>query len=111
MTVLDILAKTKKPICASVLVNKLKVNKTTIYRQIKKYIKANLILEVEFGDGKKRYELKGLKHHHHLMCRHCNKIENISLDEKVLLSEVAKRSNFRVEKHNLEFFGLCKNCK
>lgn len=110
MTVLDILKKSKKPVDAAVLVNKLGVNKTTVYRQIEKFVKEGLILEVEFGDGKKRYELGSLDHHHHLICKKCKKIEDIALDEDIVLKEVVKKTNFKVESHSLEFFGLCIDC-
>lgn len=110
MTVLDILSKSKKPIDASILIDKLGVNKTTVYRQIEKFVKDGSILEVEFGDGKKRYELSNLEHHHHLICKKCKMIEDITLDENVILKEVGKKSKFKVEHHSLEFFGVCANC-
>lgn len=110
MTVLDILSKSKKPIDVSILVEKLCVNKTTVYRQIEKFIKGGLVVEVEFGDGKKRYELASLDHHHHLICKKCKKIEDITFNERVILREVSKKSNFKVENHSLEFFGICVNC-
>jgi Fe2+ or Zn2+ uptake regulation protein len=110
MTVLDILSKSKSPIDVSILVNELGVNKTTVYRQIEKFIEAGTIIEVEFGDGKKRYEVASLDHHHHLICKKCKKIDDISFDEKVILSEVYKKRKFKVESHNLEFFGICVNC-
>lgn len=109
--VLSILEKTKLPIDAKLLVSKLKVNKTTVYRQIERLISSGKVVEVELGDGKKRYELKDLKHHHHLVCKNCGKLEDIELNEENLLKEVSKRTKFRVDSHNLEFFGKCIDCK
>ena len=112
MNVLDALSKSKSPVDASMLVEKLKVNKTTVYRQIEKLLQQNLIIEVEFGDGKKRYELKNENHHHHhLICNKCGKLEDIKLNEDIILSEISKKTNFKIESHSLEFFGLCVNCK
>lgn len=110
MNVKDVLFKSISPVDAATLVDKLKVNKTTVYRQIEKLIISDEIIEVQFGDGKKRYEIKGLNHHHHLICNKCGKLEDISLDENVILKEVAKKSKFNVQRHNLEFFGLCMDC-
>ncbi len=111
MTILDIISKSSKPVDASILIDKLGVNKTTVYRQIDKYIGDGQIIEVEFGDGKKRYELGNLDHHHHLVCKKCKKVEDIFLDENVILNEVVKKTKFKIESHNLEFFGFCINCK
>lgn len=110
MTILDILDKTTKPVDASTLVKKMHVNKTTVYRQIQKFISNGKILEVELGDGKKRYEKSDLKHHHHLICKNCGKFEDVEIDEKMLLKEVSKKSKFKVLSHTLEFFGMCSNC-
>lgn len=109
--IVKILNRTKKPVDVSVLVSKIGVNKTTVYRQIEKLLSQSIIIEVELGDGKKRYELMSLDHHHHLLCKICGKLEDIKLNEKQLLNEVAKKSNFKVDSHNLEFFGRCINCK
>jgi Fe2+ or Zn2+ uptake regulation protein len=111
MNVFDLISGSKLPVDANSLIEKLKVNKTTVYRQIDKLINENKITEVELGDGKKRYELKSLDHHHHLVCKKCGKLEDIELNENDLLKEVAKRTNFVVDSHSLEFFGHCYNCK
>lgn len=110
MNVFKLISNSKLPVDASYLIKKLKVNKTTVYRQIEKLLSENVIIEVELGDGKKRYELKNLDHHHHLVCKKCGNLEDIKLDEKLILSEVAMKSNFKVENHSFEFFGICVNC-
>lgn len=111
MNVFDLLSKSNSPIDVSTLVKKLKVNKTTVYRQIEKLVSSDILIEVELGDGKKRYELKSLEHHHHLVCKKCGKLEDIRLNEDFILKEVSNKTKFKIETHNLEFFGLCNNCK
>jgi Fur family ferric uptake transcriptional regulator len=110
MSVLNLLKNLKTPVDVPTLVEKLGVNKTTVYRQIEKLLESGQILEIELGDGKKRYEIKDDKHHHHLVCRNCGSLEDIHLSEDVLLAEVNNQSKFKVEHHSLEFFGLCVNC-
>jgi Fe2+ or Zn2+ uptake regulation protein len=111
MNVLEILKKTKFPVDVNCLISELKVNKTTVYRQIEKLLINGQILEVELGDGKKRYEINTESHHHHLVCKNCGKLEDIILNENVILNEVSKKTKFKIEKHSLEFFGLCEDCK
>lgn len=110
MNVFDLVSSTKVPVDANFLIEKLKVNKTTVYRQIDKLLQENKIIEVELGDGKKRFELKDLIHHHHLVCKKCGSLEDIELDEKIIMRNITKRTNFKVESHSLEFFGTCVNC-
>lgn len=110
MNVLDLISGANLPVDANYLIEKLKVNKTTVYRQIDKLLLENKILEVELGDGKKRYELKDLKHHHHLVCKKCGTIDDIEIDEKMILGSLSKKTSFKIESHSLEFFGTCVNC-
>lgn len=108
--IIKILSTALKPIDVETLIEKLKVNKTTIYRQIDKLLLRNLIVDVEFGDGKKRYELKSLGHHHHLICKKCGKLEDVTIDEESILKQIKVKSGFKIESHSLEFFGFCNNC-
>lgn len=94
------------PLSALDLIRKIKVNKTTIYRSLEKLMTNGVILEIDFSDGKKRYELAESKHHHHLICISCSTVKDVSLDEKFNVPK-----SFKVVKHNLEFFGYCKNCQ
>lgn len=108
--IVNILSRVDKPVDAGLLIKKIGVNKTTVYRQIEKLLQNNIILEVEFGDGKKRYELKSLGHHHHIVCKKCGDLEDIELNEELLLKAVSNKTSFKIESHNLEFFGVCRKC-
>lgn len=90
----------------------LRVNKTTIYRQLDFLVEQGLIQELDFGEGKKRYELKK-EHHHHLICTGCHKVQCIEIKEnfKGQEDEIDKKENFKITSHMLEFFGICNNCQ
>lgn len=105
--ILDILKNAQHPLSASDFVDKVKVNKTTIYREFDFLIEKGLVEEVDFGDRKKRYELKGSSdHHHHLVCLDCKDVSNVTIEENFQIPK-----DFKVVKHSLEFFGLCANCQ
>jgi len=89
-----------------------KVNKTTVYRELAHLKKNKFISEIEFGDGKKRYELDSGKHHHHLVCTACNKIDEIYADNDIGLIEkqIVQQKRFKIQSHSLEFFGVCESC-
>ncbi|SRR5258708_396102 len=106
----SLLEKSDLPISVPEILTQLHANKTTIYRQLDSFIKDGLVSEVEFGDGKKRYELANKKHHHHVVCKSCGTVADIEIDERLLLNSL-DQTDFKIENHNLEFFGFCGGCK
>ncbi len=113
-----ILKKTQKPITvqeisSGLLKKNISANKTTIYRELEFLLTQNIIDEIEFGDGKKRYELRSEKHHHHIVCIQCGKVEDIDFDVdlKTHEKEISKKTGFEIKEHNIEFFGLCQSCQ
>ncbi len=116
--IIDLFIKAQSPISATDLIESFKksdakVNKTTIYRELDFLVSENLIRSIEFGEGRKRYELASDSHHHHLVCLKCKKIEDVDLktdlsDEELIIE---KNTGFKIESHSLEFFGYCKNCR
>lgn len=88
------------------------VNKTTIYRELDYFKSQNLVREVDFGDGKKRYEINSGGHHHHLVCTNCKQIDDIAMENDLTEMEkkIKKLKAFKITNHSLEFFGVCANC-
>jgi Fur family transcriptional regulator, ferric uptake regulator len=87
------------------------VDLTSVYRTLELFVSLGAVSIVEFGEDKKRYELSDQDHHHHLVCTKCGLIEDVSLNENELLNKVKIQSKFKIDHHNLEFFGLCQNCQ
>lgn len=100
------------PVDALSLIDKLNVNKTTIYRELTTLVEEHIISEIDFGDGKKRYELSSLSHHHHLVCIKCKSVSEYTVKTDLSKEEaqIKKEYSFTVQKHMLEFFGICKDC-
>lgn len=114
--IIQILQSIKQPISAIDLLNKLtkldlKVNKTTVYRELEFLKKEGIIQTILFEDHTARYELSDLDHHHHLICDNCGNIADVTLSEQALIKQVSSVSSFLVKRHSLEFFGLCSNCQ
>jgi len=97
----------------AVLKTEPKIGLATVYRTLALLTKSGLALEMDFGDGQKRYEssFRSL-HHDHMVCTECGKILefNHPLIEKYQ-EEVAKQKNFKITSHKLDLFGLCNDCK
>lgn len=115
---IDIFHSTKKPLSVPELLLLLKqkdteVNKTTVYREIEKLIHHNILKEVYLKSDKARYELANTKHHHHIVCITCKRVDDIPITDDVEKHEkdIIKKLNYKVLDHSLEFFGVCTNCQ
>ena len=89
-----------------------KIGLATIYRTLALLTKSGLALEMDFGDGQKRYESSYMNaHHDHMVCTECGKIIefNHPLIEKYQ-DEIAIQNGFKITSHKLDLFGLCNNC-
>jgi Fur family ferric uptake transcriptional regulator len=94
---------------------------TTIYRTLDLLDRAGLVRKINMGDGQVRFEYtRGDRsdHHHHLICTGCGKILNYRDFEKEELELVrktedilAKKYGFLIREHNIEYFGLCPDCR
>ena len=115
--IIDLLNQSKKPATAlelqNIVTKKLRpVNKTTIYRELELLLANKIIIEINFGDNKKRYEIAGLPHHHHLVCSNCDRVEDVFVTQDLnkLEQKISKEKSFTIHSHSLEFFGLCQDC-
>ena len=90
-----------------------KIGLATVYRTLALLTKSGLALEMDFGDGQKRYESSyRTVHHDHMVCTECGKIIefNHPLIEKYQ-EEIAKENSFKITSHKLDLFGHCLDCK
>lgn len=89
------------------------VNKTTIYRELNFLLEKKLIQEVLINSKKSFYESAKLEHHHHFICNSCGEIDDVILDKDLSQTEktLERKKKIKIEKHSLEFFGLCAKCQ
>jgi Fur family ferric uptake transcriptional regulator len=90
-----------------------KIGLATVYRTLTLLTKSGLALEMDFGDGQKRYESSYESvHHDHMVCTECGKIIefNHPLIEQYQ-EEIAEENSFKITSHKLDLFGHCSNCK
>lgn len=119
-SIIEILKETECPITVSLILKALSQknfwpNKTTVYRALKTLIKLGIVVEVNFLEGKKRYELakRGILHHHHLVCKKCRKSICVNIEKRILKiqQDLEKSFGFQILDHNTEFFGICPKCQ
>lgn len=91
----------------------LRVNKTTVYRELEKLAAAGLLQSVQLQDRKQYYELSARGHHHHLICTLCHGVTEVAINESAILAkaeELGRQAGFRVTTHAVEFYGHCAAC-
>jgi Fur family transcriptional regulator, ferric uptake regulator len=125
-SVLDLLSRkaghlSAKEIYASLYQTYPGLGLTTVYRTLELLHGLGIVQKVASGDGQSRYEIKSIHprdHHHHLICTRCGKIvdyrdfvgEELELVKKTEQA-LAKRYDFEIRDHNIEFLGFCKECR
>lgn len=118
--ILKIISRSSGPISAREILEifnqkKVKVNKTTVYRDLVFWQERSEIVELVLNDGVSRYE-PNRHHHHHVVCKNCQKIEEIESVEvepmiNLIEEKIRKEGKFGSVAHSLEFFGLCNHCQ
>lgn len=88
-----------------------KLSLATVYRTLETLAQHHLILEYHQGKNASRYEImKGI--HYHVICQKCNRMDDVfGITIEGLEQEIAKMTSYRIEKHRLDIYGLCPQCR
>jgi Fe2+ or Zn2+ uptake regulation protein len=87
------------------------VNRATVYRNLDFLCDLRLVVAAQIG-GQMYYEIAGDTPHHHLICRRCNRVEEISHDVvRSLFAKIEREQQFTVDMDHLALFGLCQKCR
>lgn len=83
----------------------------TVYRNLEVLVQLGLARKLDSGKGKARFD-GDLSEHYHFRCLRCGLIEDVQ-DMKLLElhPETPEATSFKVLGYNVEFYGLCRNCK
>ncbi len=89
------------------------VSLATVYRTLRLLSGMGLLKELELAEGGRRFELAGRdqRHHHHLVCVRCGRIEEFENAAVLAASEAAAaRHGFRLLEGVLNVRALCPRC-
>jgi len=87
-------------------------SRATVYRTLSLLVEGGFLETLDAGKGEMLYEhVLGHRHHDHIVCIDCGRIEEFS-DERIedLQREAAARKGFTLHHHNLRLFGTCAAC-
>jgi Fe2+ or Zn2+ uptake regulation protein len=115
--IINVLSRIELPLSPAELFLRIKptlpnANLTTVYRNLELLEGLGVVKRLSFDKSSFRYELVSDRpHHHHVVCRICGRVEDIESESEKFVEQAANLTKFSIEDHNLEFFGLCKNCQ
>ena len=87
------------------------ISKATVYRNLNQLASQGEILRVPVPNGADRYDFN-LKEHYHVRCAHCGRVSDVympPLDN--LIERVEDASGVEVQRYEILFEGICRDCK
>jgi Fur family transcriptional regulator, ferric uptake regulator len=115
VAVLDALDGRRAPVSAQELHHEFRrrganAGLATVYRTLSALADAG-VLDTFVHDGEQRFRLCRASHHHHLVCRKCGAVEEVtSKAVEDWVSRVSRARRFRVTGHSAEIYGYCASC-
>ena len=83
----------------------------TVYRNLAILTEQGLLQKIDFGSTFDRFEAR-VTPHYHLICEQCRSIEDFEMPIYAELNEQANElTDFTIQRHRIEFYGLCQKCK
>jgi Fur family ferric uptake transcriptional regulator len=87
------------------------VGLATVYRVLTQFEQAGILERSHFESGKAVYELNEGKHHDHLVCTACGKVEEFYDPEIERRQQmIASDKKWILQDHAMSLYGLCGDC-
>lgn len=91
---------------------------SSVYRNLSVLEHAGVVRRVITEEEFSRYELTEdfTEHHHHLICSHCGRVEDVTVPADLeltmdrALDRLARGAGFAEVSHRLDLIGTCRNC-
>jgi len=90
---------------------RLGIGRATVFRTLEVLEDLGAVERLDLPSGEHAYVGCEPAHHHHLVCSRCGRTDEIEdAGLRTVVSDVARRTGYRVDDHRLELFGLCPAC-
>jgi Fe2+ or Zn2+ uptake regulation protein len=88
------------------------LGRATLFRAVDVLVALGVLDRIERADGTRRYRACDSGHHHHLICTSCGRITEVNVCvPQAELESAAAGAGFAVERHALEIYGRCHDCR
>lgn len=80
----------------------------TVYRVLMQFVQAGLLERQHFENEKSVFELDEGRHHDHLVCVHCGRVEEfVDVEIERRQRQIALERGFDLQAHTLSMYGVC----
>lgn len=119
MTILDLFRKSAtrhlaaEDVYRQLIAENMDIGLATVYRVLTQFEQAGLLERHHFESGKAVFELRDSKHHDHLVCLQCGRVEEFADPEiERRQNKIAKERGFAIVEHALYLYADClkKDC-
>lgn len=102
---------TAEDVYRMLLAENMDIGLATVYRVLTQFEQAGLLERHFFESGKAVFEVNRGKHHDHLVCVECGKVEEFfDPDIEKRQNAVAEERGFTIQDHALYIYGNCAEC-
>jgi Fur family ferric uptake transcriptional regulator len=92
---------------------RLGIGRATVFRALELFVDLGLVERLDLPTGEHAYVACAPdQHHHHVVCSRCGRstdVEDCGMAD--VAREVARRTGYRIERHRVELFGVCPDCR
>lgn len=88
------------------------VGLATVYRVLTQFESAGLVVRHHFEGGQSVFEMAHGKHHDHILCVKCGKVDEFfddTIEERQ--KKIAKEKGYAMTDHSLYIYGVCAECQ
>lgn len=117
VAVMQLFENSSEPLTVQTIIDflrnrQIEIDPATAFRMVNTFTQKGITKQIQFYEGKYRYELSSKEDHHHLICQICGTIEDISdCGIKEIERQIKRKKKFQVKHHALEFYGVCQLCQ
>jgi Fur family transcriptional regulator, ferric uptake regulator len=118
-SIVDALAGAGVPLTLPALLDQAPtLTQSSAYRNLSLMEQAGVVRRLVHGTDHAHYELAEdlTGHHHHLICRQCGVIRDVTLDRQlersldVAFARIAVEAGFQQDTHDIDLYGTCADC-
>ena len=91
---------------------RLGIGRATIFRALDLLLELGILERLDLPSGEHAYVRCEPIHHHHVVCSGCGRATEIDdAGLRAVVDTIAERTGYEIDKHRLELFGRCPDCR
>ena len=86
------------------------IAKSTVYRNLETMVQRGELCRGFLENGESFFSLAGSEHHHYMICRDCNRMQDLPACPMETLGKMTAGSDFMAMDHVVQIYGYCGEC-